>query len=74
MDIWSCKIGPTDVDLPLGADSPLRQAVQKAFLELTGHEAEVCFSGWGSKFTEGQMEILIGERAAKDKQPSEDLG
>lgn len=45
---WSCKIGPVEAGrLPFGADLPMRQAVQRAFKELTGEDALVTSSGWG---------------------------
>lgn len=45
---WYCLIGPFDTDkLPDGSDAPLRQAVQKAFAQLTGSEADLTSSGWG---------------------------
>jgi hypothetical protein len=45
---WSCEIGPIDrAKIPNGGDLPMRQAVQKAYFELTGEHAEVTSSGWG---------------------------
>jgi hypothetical protein len=48
--MWSCHIGYAK-DLELGADSPMRNAVQKAFLELTGHEPEFISSGWAGRLS-----------------------
>lgn len=58
--VWTCKIGvPDDIKamLPRGADLPMRQAVQRAFAELTGIDAEFCFSGWGGQLDEGERQI-----------------
>lgn len=57
--IWSCKIGWANrADLPDGADFPLRQAVEKAFYELTGHAPQFTFSGWGDELTEAESAAL----------------
>ena len=49
-EYWICIIGATKSEnLKDGADSPMRNAVEKAFKETTGHEHEVCWSGWGSE-------------------------
>ena len=50
--IWTCKIGGGIVELPSGADFPMRLAIQKAFKQITGFEAEFCFSGWSGELTE----------------------
>ena len=49
-EYWVCIIGATNSkNLKNGADSPMRNAVRKAFEETTGHEDETCWSGWGSE-------------------------
>jgi hypothetical protein len=61
--IWECKIGMregTKVRLPGGADAPMRKAVERAFLELTGVEAHFNFSGWGGTLTRGEREVIDG--------------
>jgi hypothetical protein len=51
--IWTCKIGECgDSNLPNGADSPMRHAVEKAYREITGREPKFCFSGWGGHLDE----------------------
>jgi len=56
---WECKIGIMGtVDLPPGADAPMRDAVERAFFELTGKHAEFNFSGWGAKLTQGEFEVV----------------
>lgn len=57
--IWECKIGSlTPLNLPGGADAPMRRAIQKAFYEITGEYAEFTFSGWSAKLTDGEMEVV----------------
>ena len=59
--IWGCKIGiraGTDVTLPGGADGPMRDAIEEAFLAVTGLEAEFIFSGWGETLAKGEIEDL----------------
>lgn len=47
-EYWECIIGPVDSSkVPPGGDFPIRAAVWNAFRELTGEEAEDCWSGWG---------------------------
>lgn len=54
-NIWTCKIGECDTDiLPNGADAPMRRAVERAYMELTGEEPKFIFSGWGGELTEGE--------------------
>ncbi len=58
MKIWSCKIGEADNDdLPSGADGPMREAVAKAYRELTGHDADFCFSGWNGALTRAERDV-----------------
>ena len=46
---WVGIIGETEHGkLPYCADSPMRQAVQKAFKKVTGHDEEVFSSGWSA--------------------------
>lgn len=47
--IWTCKIGSVDDnELPDGADAPMRQAVQRAYFEMTGRCPGFTFSGWAA--------------------------
>lgn len=62
---WTCRIGTrAGVHVPPGGDAPMRDAVQSAFMALTGECAEACFSGWGDKFTESELAV-IENRAPK---------
>lgn len=59
MKIWECKIGEVDAArLPRGSDAPMRQAVQRAYRELTGEWPEFTFSGWGGELTEGERAVV----------------
>lgn len=54
-ECWTCVIGEVDrALLPDGSDLPMRKAVQQAYLELTGQQANFCFSGWGYTLDETQ--------------------
>lgn len=59
MKIWSCKIGEVDeAQLPRGADSPMRNAVEEAYERITGREAVFIFSGWGAELTEPERAVV----------------
>lgn len=59
MKIWECKIGEVDAArLPRGSDAPMRQAVQRAYRELTGEWPEFTFSGWGGELTEAERAVV----------------
>lgn len=56
--IWTCKIGEVcDHKLPPGSDLPMRQAIKKAYYELTGEWPEFVFSGWGGELTDVEREV-----------------
>lgn len=57
MKIWECKIGET-ASVPNGADFPMRIAIRKAYIEVTGHEPTFIFSGWGAELTEGERAVV----------------
>ena len=57
---WSCLIGPFRGDLPSGSDAPMRSAVERAFLELAGHEDDECSSGWGSAPSAAERAAMKG--------------
>lgn len=59
MKIWSCKIGEVDgKKLPRGCDFPMRQAVEKAYREITGEDPIFIFSGWDAELTESEREVV----------------
>ena len=63
--MWSCKIGRIDnPNVPDGADLPMREAVARAYKELTGKEPNFIFSGWGSKLTETELEVIANQISA----------
>jgi len=57
MQIWSCKIGEVE-GIPGGADFLLREAVAKAYEQMTGEEPRFIFSGWGAELTEGERAVV----------------
>lgn len=65
--IWSCKIGEVDESkIPRGGDMPMRIAVEKAYLELTGEEPKFLFSGWGGELTEGERAVINDEEPHRE--------
>ena len=59
MKIWECKIGETDSkNIPSGGDQPMRQAVRKAYKELTGEDPVFIFSGWGAELTDIERDAV----------------
>lgn len=63
MKIWSCKIGEVDEELlPPAADHPMRRAVELAYFQLTGREADFLFSGWGAELTEMERAVVDEEQ------------
>lgn len=56
--IWFCKVGgPTDF-FQRAADIPMRNAIAKAFRDVTGLDPEFIFSGWGGELTEGERAVV----------------
>lgn len=57
--VWKCKVGiKGSVNLPFGADFPMRQAIKRAFKEITGVDAEFCFSGWNASLEETEIRVV----------------
>ena len=68
--VWSCAIGGIKpVSVPSGGDAPMRRAVERAFLELTGQEAQACFSGWGEEFAEPARAVIENRISVEEKEP-----
>ncbi len=65
--VWECKIGADLKMLPSGADAPMRDAIKKAFLKITGQQCEFIFSGWGAELTDAEKQYLEAVKRAKDK-------
>lgn len=64
--IWKCKIGEVETGTRLiGADAPMRKAIQEAYEKITGKEADFCFSGWDAKLNEEEQEIFNNEKKTK---------
>lgn len=59
MRMWSCMIGEVPNEaLPDGSDAPMRQAVRRAYIELTGHHDVFLFSGWGDQLDESHRAVV----------------
>jgi hypothetical protein len=57
--IWECKVGIIgNVDLPNGADLPMRIAIEKAFKDVAGVECEFNFSGWGGSLNKFELAVI----------------
>jgi hypothetical protein len=67
--IWDCKIGFA-VELPDGADAPLRRAIRDAYMELTGKEPDFIFSGWGAELTDAEAAV-VSEKIRTEEEYSE---
>jgi len=55
--IWTCKIGETG-RVPDGSDFPMREAVARAYREITGKDPDFIFSGWSAELTETERQVL----------------
>lgn len=72
MKIWECKIGTKgDPPMLIGSDSPMRRAVQAAFLGVTGVEDDFTYSGWGAALTEVELALVENREPSLDVQISE---
>lgn len=75
--VWFCKIGVLGaLPLPPAADEPMRDAVERAFRELSGVNAQFCFSGWGQELTEPELAVVENrlpneEHLARHRQPDD---
>lgn len=68
MKIWYCKIGEVDESaVPPGGDAPMRDAVERAFLEVTGQDSQFTFSGWGGELDESERAVV------EDREPDFNL-
>ena len=63
MAIWSCKIGEVPRgQLSDGSDLPMRDAVTRAYREITGEEPRFIFSGWGGTLTDSEREVITSNQ------------
>lgn len=59
LTIWSCKIGEVSrARLPRSPDLPMRDAISKAYEEITGKEPDFIFSGWGASLTKNERAVV----------------
>ena len=64
MKVWTCSIGPARAsEVPFDGDLPMRLAVQRAYKELTGRDAEFTFSGWGGEFSQAEQEYIAAHKS-----------
>lgn len=63
--IWYCKIGEAEAGaLPEGADGPMRNAVRRAYIEITGQDPpNFIFSGWAAELTEGERAVVNDDKS-----------
>lgn len=67
MSIWYCKVGTLhDIDLPDGADWPMRKAIRQAFADVTGQDDEFCFSGWSAELTESEIAVVENREPVRE--------
>lgn len=45
----------------------MRQAIRKAYIEVTGHEPIFIFSGWGAELSESERAVVMDETIRKEK-------
>ena len=65
--IWFCKIGEIEEGvLPSGSDSPMRNAVEQTYQDLTGQESDFLFSGWSGYLTELEYNTAYGDPVSKN--------
>lgn len=55
MDTWTCKIGEAPGSFK---DLPMREAIARAYEELTGQPPTFVFSGWGGELTEAERAVV----------------
>ena len=60
-NVWQCRIGG-NAHLPSGSDGPMREAVSRAFREVTGQEPRAAFTGWGERWTPAERHCLAPGR------------
>jgi hypothetical protein len=66
MKIWECKIGGIDLpNLPSGADGPMRNAIEKAYYDLTGKYPDFNFSGWGANLTKEERKCVFSSEDSR---------
>lgn len=69
-ECWTCTIGEINSEEfrkngPQGADLPMRDAIAKAYREVTGQECNFIFSGWGHELPE-KYRAVVEDRLPND--------
>ena len=73
LKVWDCKIGfATAQELPNGADTPLRVAVEEAFKKVLGRECDFCFSNQGGKLNEEEANAVLEDKVRREREEMED--
>jgi hypothetical protein len=65
--LWDCSVFVSNSELPLGADSPPRQAVIGA-MESMGLDVTSCSSGWGGEESQPKIAKLKAKIAELEKE------
>jgi hypothetical protein len=56
---WYCKIGEIPRGLlPDNSDLPMREAITRAYREITGRDLVFIFSGWGAELIEPERAVV----------------
>jgi hypothetical protein len=70
---WYCKIGEVSRDvLPKASDPPMRDAIELAYINITGQQPDFIFSGWGAELTEPERAV-VEHRPPVKPEPHEPL-
>lgn len=63
--IWTCKIGGPGMLEGGGQDLPMREAIERAYVEIVGREPEFIFSGWAGKLDECER-AMVEDRTPRE--------
>jgi hypothetical protein len=65
---WTCIIGDANKDdLKAGCDTPMRDAVNNAFTETVGYDADICWSGWSNE--RDRVDVINGVWSMDESDP-----
>jgi hypothetical protein len=63
---WSCRIGQVPhQELPDWSDRLMREAVARAYLEITGQEPHFILSGWAGELTEAERAVVENRKPTR---------
>lgn len=72
MKIWFCKVGEVE-SVEKAGDGPMRQAVQDAYLLLTGRRPDFLFSGWGGELEECERAVVENREPIPSRRPQAEI-